>query len=291
MIISASRRTDIPAFYSDWFMKRVAEGFVMVRNPMNANQVRTVSLEPASMECIVFWTKNPANMLDKLKELDDRGIHYYFQFTLTPYDRTIEQGLPDKSEVVETFIELSERIGREKVIWRYDPILITRDLDLEYHFRSFETLASRLAGHTEKCIISFVDFYSKCRKRLRGLEAEETDKEKVYAVAEVFSRICKSKNLALETCAEEFDLSRFGISHGKCIDDRLISRITGKTVEGVKDRYQRELCGCVAGVDIGEYNTCSHHCLYCYANHASEMIANRILLHETGSPILIGRVE
>jgi hypothetical protein len=291
MIISASRRTDIPAFYSDWFLKRIAEGFVMVRNPMNARQVSRVSLEQEAVDCIVFWTKNPANMINKLKDLDQKNYNYYFQFTLTPYDKTIEPNLPAKDDVVSTFIELSKRIGKERVIWRYDPILITNELDRKYHYQSFESLTGKLAGHTDKCIISFVDFYDKCRKRLMSLNAREISREDMYAIAQTFAGIGKANDIKIETCAEEADLAELGIAHGKCIDDELISRIIGRPLEVKKDKSQRELCGCGASFDVGAYNTCFFNCLYCYANHGSEAVTAKTALHNIDSPLLSGDTE
>lgn len=291
MIISASRRTDIPAFYSDWFLKRIEEGFVMVRNPMNAHHVSRVSLEPGSVDCIVFWTKNPANMIDKLKILDDKKYGYYFQFTLTPYDKSVEPNLPDKEDVIATFVELSKKIGKERVIWRYDPILLTNELDREYHYRSFESLAGKLSGHTEKCIISFVDFYVKCRKRLKSLNAKEMGSKDIYAIAHAFGGMGKANGIKVETCAEAADLAELGIAHGKCIDDALISRITGRPLEVKKDKTQRELCGCVTSVDVGAYNTCFYNCLYCYANHGSEAVTVKTVSHNIGSPMLSGDME
>jgi len=266
MIISASRRTDIPAFYGDWFMERIAEGHVMVRNPMNSHQVSRVSLDPEDVTCIVFWTKNPANIIDKLQILDDMNYHYYFQFTLTPYGKVVETNVRDKNDILSTFIRLSERIGKERVVWRYDPILVTDTLTEDYHVRSFERLAEALAGHTERCIISFVDFYAKCRKRLSGLRAQALGYQDMRAIAESFAAIGKARNLKLETCAEEIDLSDLAIDHAHCIDDKLVSRIVGRHLTLKKDKRQRERCRCVASVDIGAYNTCSHGCLYCYAN-------------------------
>ena len=288
MIISASRRTDIPAFYSDWFMKRIEEGFVLVRNPMNARQVSRISLAPELVDCIVFWTKNPARMIDKLTVLDRKKYNYYFQFTLTPYGEDIEPNVPDKNDVVSTFIQLSERIGKERVVWRYDPILMTDSINRDFHSRSFERLARALTGHTDTCIISFVDFYAKCRKRLSSLKAREMSLGDIRAIAEAFAVICRAYSLKLETCAEEVDLSDLGIDHGKCIDDKLISRIIGRPFEVKKDKSQRELCGCVASTDIGAYNTCPCGCIYCYANNGSEAVSAKMSLHDRESPLLSG---
>jgi DNA repair photolyase len=291
MIISASRRTDIPAFYSDWFLKRIEEGFVMVRNPMNLRQVSRVSLEPESVDCIVFWTKNPANMIKRLKDLDDRNYHYYFHFTLTPYDKAIEPNLPSKGELVATFIELSNQIGKKRVLWRYDPILITNELDREYHYKSFESLAGKLAGHTEKCIISFVDFYAKCRERLTSLSAREISPEDIYAIAKTFADVGKANDIKIETCAEEAEIVELGIVHGKCIDDKLISRISGHQLDVKKDKSQRELCGCVASVDVGAYNTCFYNCLYCYAKNGSKALTVKTASHDIASPLLSSTIE
>jgi len=288
MIISASRRTDIPAFYSDWFMNRIKEGFVLVRNPFNAKQISRISLDPAVVDCIVFWTKDPSRMLDKLTDLDESKYNYLFQFTLTPYGKEIEPNLPEKNEVAATFVKLSEKIGKDRVVWRYDPILITDSIDRDFHYRSFERLAKTLAGHTDTCIISFLDFYAKCRKRLDRLKAREMSGEDIRAMAEIFAAISRSCGLKLETCAEEIDLSHLGIEHGKCIDAGRISRIIGRPLAAKKDRSQRECCGCVASVDIGAYDTCPHNCLYCYASHGSDAVSTKMALHDKESPFLSG---
>jgi hypothetical protein len=157
MIISCSRRTDIPAFYGDWFMNRICEEFVLVRNPLNANQVRRISLLPSDIDCIVFWTKDPAPMIDRFNLLQDYS--YYFQFTLTPYDKDIEPNLPAKTKIIDTFLGLSDKIGAHRIIWRYDQILLSKRISLGYHVDHFGNMSRRLSGYTEKCIISFVDMY------------------------------------------------------------------------------------------------------------------------------------
>jgi hypothetical protein len=162
MIISASRRTDIPAYYSEWFINRLKEKYVLVRNPLNAQQIGRVSLSPDAVDCIVFWTKNPGPMLDRLGKLKD--YNYYFQFTLTPYGKGVEANLPSKSALTDTFKRLSDIIGREKVVWRYDPIIISNKYDIGYHEKYFDIIANGIKDHTEKCTISFLDFYNKISK-------------------------------------------------------------------------------------------------------------------------------
>ena len=156
MIISASRRTDIPAFYSEWLLNRLKEGYALVANPRNALRFSRVSLNPQTVDCLVFWTKNPAPMLPKLDEITAMGYPFYFQFTLTPYGQDIEQNLPDKKTLLQTFQALSRLLGAKRVIWRYDPVILTAQMNIEYHLQCFETFASALEGYTHRCIFSFL---------------------------------------------------------------------------------------------------------------------------------------
>ncbi|MBS4536376.1 DUF1848 domain-containing protein [Clostridium sp. D2Q-14] len=289
MILSVSRRTDIPAYYSDWFFKRLEEGYVLVRNPMNYHQVSKIRLTPDLIDCIVFWTKDPTNVLNSLDKLKE--YNYYFQVTINPYDKSIERNLPKKKKIIESFKELSSKIGKEKAIWRYDPILLTKDIDIEYHRKYFDYLAFELSHYTDKCIFSFIDLYAKTKRNTKGIDMVEICKEKMYSIAKIFLGIANKCNIKLETCSEEIDLSRFGIDHAKCIDEELISKIVGQELDIKKDKNQREICGCVNSIDIGTYNTCKHGCLYCYANFSDKSIKNNILKYDVNSPILIGNIE
>ncbi len=288
MIISASRRTDIPAFYADWFMNRIREGFVMVRNPFNPKQVAKIALSPDAVDCIVFWTKNPAEFVGRLEELDRRGFRYYFLFTLTPYGKEIETNLPDKEELVSTFVTLSKTIGRGKVVWRYDPVVITDRLDKTYHSREFRTLARKLSPYTDRCIISFMDFYAKTRRTMEGLGAVNIGESVMRELASGFRETCRQEKLTLQTCAEEIDLSAIGVHHGKCIDDERIAAILGRDISVRRAPGQRKTCGCVESVDIGAYNSCPHLCRYCYANSSSEQVRANRARHDPASPFLIG---
>ena len=164
MILSVSRRTDIPAFYSDWFFNRIREGFVYVRNPMNIHKISKIKLSPDVIDCIVFWSKNPCPMLSRLDEL--QPYMYYFQFTINPYDMKLEQNVPTKNGIIETFRVLSDKIGPERVIWRYDPIILTDSISMNYHVKYFEELAKRLQGYTYTCVISFLDLYKKTERNI-----------------------------------------------------------------------------------------------------------------------------
>ncbi len=281
MIISASRRTDIPACFSDWFLRRINEGYLYVRNPRRDNQVWSISLSPDDVDGIVFWTKDPSPMLDKLSLLD--GYMYYFQFTITPYGRDIERNLPEKKDIIASFRRLSDAIGPERVIWRYDPVLLSPQYSIASHIRAFERMAGDLSGYTERCVISFVDIYPALRRRMVGIrEPSETE---MTEIANAFGEIACSYGLRLSACAETMDLSSFGISRSCCIDGPLLEELLGVRLMVRRDRNQRPGCRCSESIDIGMYDTCRNGCLYCYAG------SGRILAHDPESPMLAGNLR
>ncbi len=278
MIISASRRTDIPAFYAEWLINRLEEGFVLVPSPKIPERLGHIELSPANVDCIVFWTKNPRPMLDKLDRLDDMGFPYYFQFTLTPYSRDIEGGLPEKTELVKTFQALSGHIGPERLVWRYDPIFTDKNHSASWQMESFSRLCEALHPYTKRCIISFIDIYPNNGALYRTM----TEKE-IYRIADGFSQTAAKYGLALFTCAEKISLDSFGIGHAACIDPHMIERILGCPITSKKDTNQRPACGCAESVDIGVYGTCVHDCTYCYAASGK-----RGAVHDPKSPMLTG---
>lgn len=285
MIVSASRRTDIPAFYSRWFFNRLREGYVLVRNPAAPRRISRISLCPEAVDGIVFWTKNPAPMLDKLDLL--RNYAYYFQFTLTPYGREVESGLPSKNRVIlPTFQRLADKIGPRRVIWRYDPIFLSRTYTFDYHLRAFEKLARRLAPFTKKCTISFLDYYRDTAQNMAGLELTPFPPALQRQLAARLAEIAQSCGLALDTCAEVIDLQDLGVGHARCVDARLLGELLGCTLEIGKDKNQRTACGCAESVDIGAYGSCPSGCRYCYAGPCTGFAA-----HDPASPLLLGQVE
>ncbi len=288
MIISASRRTDIPAFYAQWFVNRLHEGYVLVRNPMNFGQVSRISLSPETTECIVFWTKNPKLMLEKLPELDNLGYRYYFLFTLTPYDQSLEPNVPSREKSLETFRTLADQIGKEKVIWRYDPILFTSGYSEQFHLEAFAQLAGQLAGFTDTCIISFLQMYKKCQRNMKCIELLDTTADTRLALVRTLHDLGAAHGISVQTCASGSGLEHAGIPTGKCIDDRLISHIIGTEMTVAKDKNQRQECGCIESIDIGAYNSCPHHCLYCYANSDRASVTKNFAAHAPDSPLLCG---
>jgi hypothetical protein len=233
-------------------------------NPRNPKIVSELALDPDSTDCIVFWTKDPRNFFRRLPEIDALGYRYYFQFTLTAYDSTIERNL-DKTDLVAAFIALSEYLGKAKVIWRYDPIFINDTFTLPWHLEHFELLCGKLRGHTEKCVISFIDSYSFLKGSFERHGIREVSCGEIGALAGGFSAIGKKYRLPLSACCETVDLDAYGITRNKCIDGDLIERLFNRPVNPKKDPSQRVRCGCCVSRDIGAYNTCRHDCVYCYA--------------------------
>ena len=224
MIISASRRTDIPTYYSDWLLNRVKAGYAYVRNPMNAHQISRVSLSPEVVDGIVFWTKNPIPMLDKLDAL--RDYMYYFQFTLNSYGADVERNIPSKNNVIiPAFQQLSDLIGPDRVIWRYDPIFLSETYTMDYHIRYFEELAKRLSPYTKKCTISFLDFYRNTEKDMATLALGRFSVRQQEQLAKSLAEIAHSYGLRVDTCAEEIELQQYGIERARCIDDRLLGQL------------------------------------------------------------------
>ena len=286
MILSASRRTDIPAFYSEWFVNRIKEGYVYVRNPFNAKQISNVAITPEVVDCIVFWSKDPLPLMKKLDCFKD--YKYYFQFTITPYDTDIEKNLRSKKEIIDTFIELSKRIGKEKVILRYDPIFLTDKYSLDFHKKSFEKLCKSVRGYTDRIVISYLDDYKKSTRNMKGINLLELTNDHIFEMAKFIGDAARGSMLEVETCAEGYDLSQFGIKHGKCIDKELIEKIVGYPIKKLNRDGNRELCLCDQSIDIGQYDSCVNGCVYCYANVNKEIARKNNSEHRVDSPILFG---
>lgn len=294
-IISASRKTDIPTYYSEWFLRRLEAGEFYVRNnPYKPEAVSHITFKKEDIDCIVFWTKNAIPMMDKLHRLD--GYQYYFQYTLTGYGSEVEKQLPVHSERIQNFRELAIVTGSKagchptkcRVVWRYDPIIFTSDYTMEWHLKTFQTLATALAGFTDKCVISFVDLYGFVGKQMResGLYSQNKSREMLLAFCSQLAEIARSQGMSIYTCAEEIALEETGILHGSCIDKKHIEALIGYELNVKKDKGQRSLCGCVESMDIGKYNTCVNGCKYCYACNKPAEISRNLSLYKVDSPIL-----
>jgi hypothetical protein len=297
MIVSASRREDLPAFRMDWLMDRLREGSCEVPNPFDARRTRRVRLDPAEVECLVLWTRDSRPLAGRVRELESMGHRFYVHVTLTGYPSSLEPGTVREAEAVSAFAALADLVGPARVIWRYDPIIVARELDPDFHRKNFERLAAALKGATNRVTLSLLDEYARTRARLEraGLSGVVFGSPRVPAedaplgiprntallasdsaappMAPVpypelladLAAIARSRGMESVACAEPYDLSGLGIARGACVDAALIGKLFGIAADPAKDRGQRPACGCAPSVDIGEYGRCPGGCAYCYA--------------------------
>lgn len=297
IIISASRSTDIPAFYGEWFVKRWEAGYIKWTNPFNG---QPLYVSTKSARCVVFWTKNPKPFMKHLDWCDKNIPNYYFQFSLNDYDKEkYEAKVPSVQSRINTFKELSQRLGKTRVVWRYDPLILTSDISIDELIKRIKNIGDEIHTYTAKLVFSFVDIsiYKKVQSNLNkeNVPYIEWSKELMNEFASKLHELNKSWNLQLGTCSEKIDLEKYAIVHNKCIDDDLMIDLfsddkglmdfLGVEIHGgglfgdgeviktrnLKDKGQREDCGCIMSKDIGAYNTCPHECNYCYANTSKEI--------------------
>ena len=273
-------------------MRRIQHQYCLCVNPYNRNQVTRVSLRPEDIDALVFWTKNAAPLLPRLAELDSRGYRYYFQYTLNGYGEPIEPKLPALERCIETFLLLAERVGPDRVIWRYDPVIFSAQTSVTYHQQRFGLILERLQTATRRIVVSIVDAYRKAaqnfiRLQSRGVTIQtEYSAEQLSALCMFMSEQAGRYHIPVYSCAEKLDLTPFGITPGKCVDAELIDRLFGVRVKMGKDRSQRKECGCLQSKDIGFYDTCLHGCAYCYAGTYQSGLRNRSR-HSIDAPQLL----
>lgn len=282
MILNVSGRTDIVAFYTEWFMNRYKEGFIDVRNPFNPKLVSRINF--IDVDAILFCTKNPIPILDHLKEIDKPII---FHVTLTPYKNDIEPNVPDKTKIIDAIKKLSSIVGIDNLFVRYDPIFISDKYNIEYHKKAFAKMCSLLDGYVNKIIISFIDDYKNVRNNQNILNYKTFTDYDYEQIGKSFSESAKVHNMTVQTCFEERDLTEYGFIKGECLSHELAYILTGKKYKSWKARK----CSCVEMVDIGVYNTCKHFCKYCYANYDELKVNNNCLKHNPNSSLLIGELE
>lgn len=309
VIISASRATDIPAFYSDWFIHRLRKGYVKWKNAFNG---KSYYYSFDKTRVIVFWSKNPKPLFKYINEIEKLGINFYFQFTLNDYEKEkYEPGVPPLKNRIETFKELSKKIGKEKVIWRFDPLLLTEKINISDLLKKINLIGNELADYTNKLVISFADIkiYKKVQNNLRknNIKYYEWDDSKMKELAKGLQKLNKQWNLKIATCAEKISLEEYDIQHNKCIDDNLMIELFKNDKElmiflgykdpksnlfefnnnilrsNLKDKGQRKYCGCIISKDIGSYNTCPHMCVYCYANTSKKIVMLNYKNHKVNS--------
>lgn len=287
MIINTGQRTDIPAFYADWFVNRLKAGFVLVRNPYNPRSVTRYRLSPEVVDLIGFCTKNPAPMLPHLDLLRPYGQYWYV--TITPYGKEIEPGVPDKREVLDSFRRLSDTVGPDRMGWRYDPVFISGEYPAERHIRAFEYMAKALSGYTRTAVISFVDLYEKTKRNFP--EVRPVTAEQRLLLGKAFVEIAGQYGMTVRPCGEGDELARFGADCSGCMTVAMYEQALGRRMKVPKTAPARKECACYLGGDIGAYNTCGHLCRYCYANYDAATVRKNLAAHDPESPLLIGHLE
>ena len=287
MILNTGNRTDIPAFYTPWFMNRVKSGEVLVRSPYAENQVTRYRLDPSVVDLLVFCTKNPYPILPHLKSL---SIFYTFwHVTITPYGRDIEPNVPSKRDILSAFQYLSHQIGANRIVWRYDPILINHTYTTAYHIEAFRSMAETLQGYTHQVVISFIDLYEKTKRNFP--EARPVSAHDQVLLVNAFSEIAKKTGLAIHLCCESAILERDNVDANGCLSQAVLEEALGEKLSVPRRKAPREGCTCLLGADIGAYNTCSHFCRYCYANYDEALVRKNYQRHDPASALLIGHLE
>lgn len=285
MILNVSGRTDIIAFYKNWFIKRLNEGFIDVRNPFNPKLVSRINI--SDVDLILFCTKNPIPIL---KDLDKIKIPYIFQVTITPYNSDIEPNVSSKSDIIEAVKKISQVIGKENISVRYDPIFLSDKYNIEYHVKAFNKLCTLLNGYVNTIIVSFLDEYKNVIKNKNILKYRAFTENDYEQIGINFSKIAKDNNMHVQTCFENRNLTEYGFIKGECLSHELAYKLTGKKYKSWKAR-KGDKCNCVEMVDIGVYNSCKHFCKYCYANYDESIVNNNFNNHDINSSLLVGNLK
>lgn len=285
MILFASGRTDIPAFYSNWFINRVKAGFVDVRNPFNQKLVSRIYF--SDVDLIMFCSKNPLPMINKL---DTLNVPVLFHVTITPYSKDVEPNIPDKRLIIEGVKKLSLVLGIDNVVVRYDPIFLSDKYNVDYHIKAFDKLCKNLNGYINKIIVSFMDEYKNVRSNKNILKYRAFTREDYKKIGEAFSKSAMDNGMSVQTCFEDEDLTQYGFVKGECLSHELAYILTGKKFKSSNVRKEKK-CECVQMVDIGDYNSCMHMCKYCYANYDEKAVSNNFERHDDNSSLLIGSIQ
>ena len=288
MILNTGARTDTVQYFSDWLLKRFEEGFVYVRNPLFPNNVTRYELSPDKIDAVLFCSKNYEPILPRIREITDK-YRTYFYYTVTAYGKDIEPGVPETEESIQTLIKLSSIVGRERIAWRYDPVLLTDKYTMEIHFNTFEKMAKELAPYIDRCIFSFVEVYKKLKTNMPELrEITDADKE---TLAKGLGETANRYGIHLQTCGTNGDYSKYGIYSSGCATLDILGKANGCEFRELKHKGMRQGCHCIESRDIGEYDTCLNGCRYCYANRSHKKAFENYKYHDPSSPIIIGNLN
>lgn len=288
MIINTGARTDTVQYYTKWLLNRFEEGYVLARNPLFPNKVTRYELTPETVDCVVFCSKNYRPILKELYKITDR-FHTHFQYTITAYGKDIEPGVPSIDDSIETLLELEQLVGRERICWRYDPVLLTEGYTIERHRETFAYIASKIAGHVNRCIFSFVEMYKKVEKNMPEL-IPMTDADK-NEIAKNLGEIAGKHQLHIQTCGTNGDFTKYGIHPSGCMTLDMLGNANGIKFRTLKHKGTRAGCHCIESRDIGAYDTCLNGCKYCYANKNPQKAFENFALHDPESPLLLGHLQ
>lgn len=288
MIINTGGRTDTVQYYTKWLLNRFNEGYVLSRNPLFPNKVTRYELTPEKVDAVVFCSKNYAPILPRLREISDR-FNTYFYYTITAYGQDIEPEVPSIDDSIATLLELEKMVGKERIAWRYDPVLLTKDYTISRHKDTFTSMAERLSGHIDRCIFSFVEVYKKLQFNMPELIPPAT--EDMNELARILGTAAKKYNIDIQTCGTNGDYSAYGINASGCMTLAMLGRANGIQFRELKHKGMRHGCHCIESRDIGAYDTCINGCKYCYANIDPQKARDNYKLHDPDSPLLLGYIE
>lgn len=288
MIINTGSRTDTVQYYSDWLLKRFKEGFVYSRNPLFPNIITRYELNPNILDCVVFCSKNYEPILDRLTEITDK-FNTYFHYTITAYGRDIEPNVPTIDESIETLIKLSKIVGKQRIAWRYDPILLTKKYTKQIHYNTFDYMSKRLSPHIDRCIFSFVDMYKKLETNMPEIIILNNNDK--IEIAKNIGSIAKKHNMIIQTCATIEDFKQFGILQSGCMTSEILGNANNITFKKVRHSGNRQGCKCIENRNIGDYDTCPNGCKYCYANKNPQIAQENYKKHNPNDLMILENLK
>lgn len=288
MIINTGGRTDIVQYYTPWLLQRFKEGYALSRNPMYPSNITKYILTPSTVDCVLFCSKNYEPILQDLQQITERFNTYFF-YTITAYGRDIERGVPDIDRSIDTLIKLEKLVGRRRLVWRYDPVLLTKHYTIQQHLITFEHMAARISPHVDRCVFSFVEIYKKVTVNMPSLIP--FTQEDMDTLAYRMALISRKYHLKLQICACKKDYTPYGILPSGCVNLELIGKANNIKFKDLKHSGMRNGCNCMVSHDIGAYSTCPNGCLYCYANSSPDEAVKNYRLHDPSSPLLFGKIE
>lgn len=288
MIINTGSRTDTVQYYTEWLLKRFEEGFVYSRNPMFPNKVTKYELNPEILDCVIFCSKNYEPILPYIESITNR-FNTYFHYTITAYGKDIEPKVPSIDKSIETLIKLSEIVGKQRIAWRYDPILLTEKYTKEVHYNTFDYMAEKISPHIDRCIFSFVEMYKKLKVNMPEIILlNENDKNEI---AKNIGGISKKYNMIIQTCATNGNYEQFNIKPSGCMTSEILGTANNITFKKIKHSGNRQSCNCMENRNIGDYDTCPNGCKYCYANQDPKIALENFKKHKPEFDTILGNLK